>query len=300
MHLRRLLIFVFSLSMVNGRLALPQNLEEEFCTEERIKICANNNLSVGFGNDQGNVFQYGTFSPGLRVPMVVYMDTADGVVGWSYAVAHDENVMSLTDDDLTLEGTSVTDVRFVVNRIVDGGFFSAIELALLFPGRATLPSGRNSLMKAAYSLNADVGTRGTLIQIVNKVIGVPGSPPVEIDITLQSGTSTSSTFPRRLTHGLVRTGEPALFRRGDANADNSVDISDAVFILGFLFLGKPTTIDCQRSADLDDSGELDLSDATYLLNFLLLGAQTPPAPGPFECGPDPTEDGLGCDVLACQ
>ena len=83
------------------------------------------------------------------------------------------------------------------------------------------------------------------------------------------------------------------FRRGDSNADRLVDVSDAVFVLGFLFLGSEAPV-CARSADADDSGEIELTDAVYLLNFLFLGGDSPPVPGPLECGPDPTEDPLDC------
>ncbi|MBN1443090.1 MAG: dockerin type I repeat-containing protein [Planctomycetes bacterium] len=82
------------------------------------------------------------------------------------------------------------------------------------------------------------------------------------------------------------------FRRGDANADGRIDISDAVYTLGFLFLGggEPP---CRKSADADDSGSLQLTDAVRLLSHLFQGA--PPLDSPFEeCGMDPTEDGLTC------
>jgi len=86
----------------------------------------------------------------------------------------------------------------------------------------------------------------------------------------------------------------AHFRRGEANGDGNADLSDAVFILNFLFLGAaaPTCVD---AADANDDGKLDLSDAVFFLNYLFLGGSSPPAPGPDACGGDPTMDGLpGC------
>jgi len=47
-------------------------------------------------------------------------------------------------------------------------------------------------------------------------------------------------------------------------------------------------------ADADDSGELDISDAMRVLGYLFLGTDAPPDPSPMTCGPDPTEDDLGC------
>ena len=83
------------------------------------------------------------------------------------------------------------------------------------------------------------------------------------------------------------------FVRGDANVDASVDLSDGVLILQYLFQGG-RQLDCLDSGDADDSGSLDLSDAVYDFNYLFLGGRPPPAPF-AGCGEDPTADGLGCE-----
>ncbi|MCZ6792912.1 MAG: hypothetical protein O7J95_04785, partial [Planctomycetota bacterium] len=84
----------------------------------------------------------------------------------------------------------------------------------------------------------------------------------------------------------------ARFVRGNANGDGAVDLSDAVAILGHLFLGGPTP-GCLESADANDSGGVDLSDAVYLLSHLFLGGPAPPSPFP-ECHSDATGAPLGC------
>lgn len=81
------------------------------------------------------------------------------------------------------------------------------------------------------------------------------------------------------------------FTRGDANGDESVDLSDAVSILNYLFLGVELLVDCQDGLDANDSGIVDLSDALYLLRFLFQGGAAPPAPYP-QAGSDPTPDDL--------
>ncbi|MBI4578305.1 MAG: hypothetical protein HY718_01290, partial [Planctomycetes bacterium] len=70
----------------------------------------------------------------------------------------------------------------------------------------------------------------------------------------------------------VPAAEP--FRRGDSNADGAVDISDAVAVIGFLFLAgaEPTCLD---AADAEDSGVVDISDAISLLSYLFLDAPPP-------------------------
>jgi formylglycine-generating enzyme required for sulfatase activity len=85
----------------------------------------------------------------------------------------------------------------------------------------------------------------------------------------------------------------AVFQRGDANADGTVNISDAITVLGFLFLGSPAALQCEDAADVDDSGALNITDPVYLLGFLFLGGPAPPAPF-GKCGSDPTADALAC------
>jgi hypothetical protein len=99
----------------------------------------------------------------------------------------------------------------------------------------------------------------------------------------------------------VTVGPPlVLFRRGDSNADGNLDLSDAVRVLGYLFLGEATPT-CLDACDSNDDGNLDLSDPVYALGFLFLGGAAPPDPGPVDCGPDPTDDDeLGCEAYACD
>jgi DNA-binding beta-propeller fold protein YncE len=85
---------------------------------------------------------------------------------------------------------------------------------------------------------------------------------------------------------------PATFVRGDFNRDEHLDISDAVAVLGYLFLGERPSA-CLDAADADDDGELAITDAIHALDYLFLGGDAPPPPFP-EAGGDPSEDALAC------
>lgn len=94
------------------------------------------------------------------------------------------------------------------------------------------------------------------------------------------------------------------FHRGDADQNGSLQLTDAVQILGYLFLGIPTRVpECLDVADADDNGSIQLTDAVRVLGFLFLGAAPPAPPGPpgDPCGEDPTaDDDLGpCTYEAC-
>ena len=97
-------------------------------------------------------------------------------------------------------------------------------------------------------------------------------------------------------------GDPAGidFRRGDANGDGSLDISDAVFTLTWLFLGTAQP-GCLDAADTNDDETIDLSDPISSLSFLFQGGTAPPAPGHTTCGPDLTDALVpmqGCDAYS--
>ena len=90
------------------------------------------------------------------------------------------------------------------------------------------------------------------------------------------------------------------FRRGDVDADGTVNLADAVNVLGFLFQGALIP-PCLDSADANDDGVVNLADGVFTLNHLFNGAPAPPDPGFVDgCGPDPTGDQLtSCDYRAC-
>ncbi|MBI2448727.1 hypothetical protein HYV49_00340 [Candidatus Pacearchaeota archaeon] len=82
------------------------------------------------------------------------------------------------------------------------------------------------------------------------------------------------------------------FLRGDANSDGFIDISDAVFILDYLFQGNVQP-SCMDALDVDDNGVVEITDAVYFLTFLFLDGDKPPEPYPDK-GADPTSDNLLC------
>ncbi len=82
------------------------------------------------------------------------------------------------------------------------------------------------------------------------------------------------------------------FWRGDFNFDGGRDISDAIAILNYLFVGNFASR-CPDAGDTNDDGAVDISDASYLLLFLFIDGAAPPSPA-ADPGPDPTADELSC------
>ena len=85
----------------------------------------------------------------------------------------------------------------------------------------------------------------------------------------------------------------AVFLRGDADSDLSIELTDAIFVLNYLFTSGREP-GCMDAADIDNNSAIDLSDAIYVLNYLFIGGRVPPAPFE-ECGEDTDEDELACE-----
>ena len=77
---------------------------------------------------------------------------------------------------------------------------------------------------------------------------------------------------------------------GDANGDVTIDISDAVYLIAYIFTGgqppKPYAI-CSGDANCDCS--VDISDAVYLIAYIFSGGAAPCTCeewiSPAKCGP---------------
>jgi hypothetical protein len=81
------------------------------------------------------------------------------------------------------------------------------------------------------------------------------------------------------------------FLRGDSNGDRRIDISDAIFVLNFLFRGLAEP-PCFDAANTNADRGLDLGDAIFMLSFVFRGGRPPPRPFP-DCA-------LGVERLGCE
>ncbi len=103
-----------------------------------------------------------------------------------------------------------------------------------------------------------------------------------------------------LANGYTGSQARLRFLRGDCNDDGNIDISDAVCILNWLFLGGATP-GCLAVTNANGDPGADLSDPVYMLNHLFLGGPAPVMPFP-DCGPMPDDENMPCDLQpkSCQ
>jgi hypothetical protein len=101
----------------------------------------------------------------------------------------------------------------------------------------------------------------------------------------------------------VQTEAVGFFVRGNCNGDELVDISDAIYLLSYSFLGDVEDPACLAACDANADGSAtgSTTDPVYILNFLFLGGPQPLAPYPL-CGPGvgETDFALGCEESTCS
>lgn len=78
---------------------------------------------------------------------------------------------------------------------------------------------------------------------------------------------------------LVTDPPPPPFVCGDADGSQVVSISDAVFLINYIFAGGPAPNPILRG-DVDCSGSTSISDAVYLINYIFAGGPVPCAACP--------------------
>ena len=165
------------------------------------------------------------------------------------------------------------------------GFTSVVSLTISQP--STYPHiGSRSILRMDL---VPTSVRGIATLRFDELSPAPGRIPVTNQVTIQG----SSVLPCNKDHAaleMIFSDRHARFRRGDANGDGRINVSDGISILSALIENAGDA--CLASRDVNADGKIDLTDAIHLLSYLFQGGVAPEEPfGP--CSPHPS-DGLGC------
>jgi streptogramin lyase len=147
----------------------------------------------------------------------------------------------------------------------------------------------DSIVRYEWSLNGHVvlGANPTLSPATLTSFGMGSSGVFPLSLTVEDslGATASSFSVVRVVDALSPQ-----FRRGNSNQDGTIDLSDVIFTINWLFLGG-TTPKCLEAANSNSDSRLDIADAIYGINYLFLGGPPPGPPFPA-CGP-------GVQVFGC-
>jgi hypothetical protein len=91
-------------------------------------------------------------------------------------------------------------------------------------------------------------------------------------------TAINNNFTTELTQGeLIILFRDVNFICGDANADQTINVGDAVFLIAYIFKSGPTP-DPLDAGDANCDGTINVGDAVYLINYVFKGGPEPCCP----------------------
>ena len=92
-----------------------------------------------------------------------------------------------------------------------------------------------------------------------------------------TGRGTSTNY--RLVQGFQQNFSTSSYLCGDADGSGTITISDAVYLINYIFAGGPAP-NPLLSGDADCSGSITISDAVYMINYIFAGGPAPCASCP--------------------
>ena len=141
-----------------------------------------------------------------------------------------------------------------------------------------------------YTVTADDGGQGWLVAAPTS-----GTTPGLLGIDYDAGVA--GTLAEGVYNGTVTIISPAIKpdcqgRCGDANEDGSVNVSDAVFIINYVFVtGSPEPKPVKACGDANSDASVNVSDAVFIINYVFVVGS--PAPNDCSIG-SPNWGGLDC------
>lgn len=199
--------------------------------------------------------------------------------------------LRFSDRFLEENATSASSQR-IFDEARDEGFLAASLAIDLNTGTRTIPeTTQRTLAELTFSVTADARVGEDLVIEFRPYPEEGGLPEIPNEV-IHEGLSQDHERCGVILHVVERD---QIFIRGDADHDGSVNLSDAVAILRYLFEGERSAPACLDAADVNDNGTVDISDTTFLASYLFLQG-SPPLP-PF---PNAGQDSALTDDLDCR
>lgn len=234
---------------------------------------------------------------GWSLDQFMTLSTCTEVYGFSYGLQHtDPTHVSVSAVDLAGTVSESIGAEYLAVEIdnANGLYTVGCVLDLTPPLDKFFDSGVNQkIIRAQLSVDPLIPLQSGP-EVRFDIVSGQGTPPVDLYLTIPGPID---TIPE-VSQSSLDLPEIPRFIRGDINASGFRNVTDAVFLLFYLF-GEPVDLVCASAADVNDDSAIDLADPVYLLDSLYLST-APAIPVPSAaCGIDPTVDALTCESSIC-
>jgi Dockerin type I domain len=95
------------------------------------------------------------------------------------------------------------------------------------------------------------------------------------DFELSNGLITHTCRPSLNQAFVITNGPPCDGTCGDANGDGVVNVSDAVWIINYVFVGGGAPVPRLACGDANGDGVVNVSDAVWIINYVFVGGGPP-------------------------
>jgi len=86
------------------------------------------------------------------------------------------------------------------------------------------------------------------------------------------------TIPAQRFDGLVIIMGPEGYHFGDANNDGTINVTDVVYLINYLFISGPEPVPLWIIGDVNCDEKVNVSDVVYLINYLFISGPEPCTP----------------------
>ncbi len=208
----------------------------------------------------------------------IYLDNTDTVKGLDIPMSY---TWSVDPDSISFVGTRLSGVQGAL-RSIDAGT-NRMRVVWTWsgdPAELMLPIDVNSanVPIAKIFIPANYACSDDLVNPPDTATVMLPLGPIHVEVTDKFAAKTVPVIVADNT--LVRH-----YLKGDANWDESVSISDPVFLINYIFAGGAAPF-CSIAADADGNAIGNISDAVFLINYVFAGGPTPGADD--LCSPPPS------------
>ncbi|MCX6832695.1 MAG: dockerin type I domain-containing protein [candidate division Zixibacteria bacterium] len=175
---------------------------------------------------------------------------------------------------LTMLDTIFINYPTTVHHIAVGDFAFTPAKTHVNPGDAVIWAWANGLHNTTSDpsspkswTSSNFAAAGDNFQLTFSAGDGPGPFPYHCDF-----------HPLDMLDTIYVNSSPTCTACGDANSDGGIDISDAVFLISYIFSGGVAPGFCNYvtgKGDANGDGEVDISDAVYLISYIFSGGSAP-------------------------